>query len=353
MNSCMKLFLGFFTCLTTILSADCHRSDDHPIDYTRPISEYNFRFLTYELDYVDGRPVFSADGHDIVFMRQANDGNPNSLSQLYIIAADGSKKAKLLLRTLNPNTNQPFNATRPDFSWKRETFQIAFDAGNEGIWIFDICSQKVRQVLQTTIGSDQYSWSYPAWFPDGKYLSVTNYNTFGEPLYHQLVKAHVSHLNQFVPITNNLDVWPGESSVNQRRPSLLTYAGQAPVPQPPPACTCDGGCLSDGYAQNCNQIWLQKGSVTAPIDQEQGRAPWFSPDGKHIVFESNRDNPSFPESYQLFVYSLQHNTVRAITPPALNVQHGKWSPDGKHVAFACHLVGGANGIAIVDLEGSD
>ncbi|MCE5295081.1 MAG: hypothetical protein LLF94_10790 [Chlamydiales bacterium] len=314
------------------------------------LAQSEFRFLTNDLSVVDGRPVFSGDGKTIVFMRQPNDQNPDAPSQLYSIPTNAKKAATPLFDNINPNTGKPFNATRPDYSWCRCTYQIAFDAGDDGIWLLDLKSKNVKQVLQTNIDGNHYTWSYPCWYPNGKYLSVTNYNNDPAILYHTLVKAKVSSLNDFTILTNNQVVWPGMSSVSQKKPNYLAYAAELPVPQPPAPCSCIGNCTPDGYAQNCNQIWLQKSSITNPIDNKQGRAPWFSPDGKYIVFESNRDNPDFLDRYRLYIYSLEENTVKPITPDALNVQHGKWSPDGKMIVFAVQLFGGAQGIALVTLK---
>lgn len=313
------------------------------------LSRYKFRFLTNDVTLVDGRPVFSPDGKSVVFMRQPNTGSESARSVLYIVPASGKGSAKLLFDGINPKTNQPFNATRPDYSWCRCNYEIAFDALGDGIWLLDVKTKGVRQVLEPVIEGKSYTWSYPAWYPSGKALSVTNYNNYDKPLYHSLVKAKVESLNQFTLLSNNQVVWPGMSSVSQKKPSQLAFAGQAPVMQPPGACSCIGGCTPDGYAQNCNQIWIQTGANAAPIDGLQGRAPWFSPDGKHIVFESNRANPDHPNIYRLFVYSVEDGTFEVVTPPALNVQHAKWSPDGKKLVFAVQLFGGAQGIALVDL----
>lgn len=351
----ISLFFCSFSQQETFEENDLDQELNDPLErgwnpYKRSLSGYRFRFLTNDLSSVDGRPVFAPDGNSVVFMRQKNDGDPGSLSALYSVPISGKEGAKLLFAGANPLTGEPFNATRPDYSWDRKSYQIAFDALGSGIWLLDVKTKNVRQVLSSVIDGTTYTWSYPAWYKGGDALSVTNYNSFGEPLYHQLVKADANTLNAFTPVTDNQTVWVGESSVQQKKKPLLVFAGEPPVAQPPSSCICPGGCTADGYAQNCNQIWLQESGAAAPIDALQGRAPWFSPNGKYVVFESNRANPDHPDLYRLFVYTLKDRTLRVVTPPSLNVQHAKWSPDGKKLAFAVQLFGGAQGIAVVELE---
>lgn len=327
-----------------------------PKKHFAPLAMRNIRFLTNDLSYVDGRPVYTKDGKHIVFMRQENNGDPNAISSLYIVKADGSGKPELLFNGINPKTGTQFNATRPDISWERKNYQLVFDAVDDGIWLLDMKTKKVKQVLEPEINNQHYIWSYPAWHECGKHINVTNYNSYSASsnAYHQIVKAKVDDLNKFEIITDNNLVWPGMSSVSLKDPKYITFAGQIPIiPQPPAEpCSCANGgqCDPDGYAQNCNQIWIQYDHSTPfQIDGEQGRAPWFSPHGKYIVFESNRANPELINDYRLFVYDVKHKTVEVITPAGLNVQHGKWSPHAKYVTFAVQLFGGAQGIALIEL----
>ena len=62
----------------------------------------------------------------------------------------------------------------------------------------------------------------------------------------------------------------------------------------------------------------------------QGRAPWWSPDGKWVVFESNR--PSQYEAnglYAIYLYEyLGSGPAIQITSTIYNCNHAKWFPNG-------------------------
>jgi Tol biopolymer transport system component len=60
----------------------------------------------------------------------------------------------------------------------------------------------------------------------------------------------------------------------------------------------------------------------------QGRAPWFSPDGKWIAFESTRADPK-GELYAMFIQSaLGDGPAWQVTDTKWNANHAKFYPDG-------------------------
>ncbi len=125
------------------------------------------------------------------------------------------------------------------------------------------------------------------------------------------------------------------SSVSQKNGHPITFAGQTPASGPPPP--------PDGYNEDTNQIWIQKpGGAPFQIDDEQGRAPWLSPCGNFIAFESNRASSNV-NNYLIFIYSLLDASIVPLTPYRMNVQHAKWSPDSRHITFAVGFAGGAGG----------
>ncbi len=61
---------------------------------------------------------------------------------------------------------------------------------------------------------------------------------------------------------------------------------------------------------------------------KKDRHPRWSPDGKHILFESNRSGDN-----QLWTIDLGGGEARQLTHISTEAGNGIWSPDGKHIAF--------------------
>ena len=86
----------------------------------------------------------------------------------------------------------------------------------------------------------------------------------------------------------------------------------------------------------------------------QGRAPTWSPNGKQLVFESNRAS-SFGLN-AIFLINRDGTGITQLTDPALNADHPVWFPDGRHVAFSAHdamQLPGWRGIGIIELAKDD
>lgn len=61
---------------------------------------------------------------------------------------------------------------------------------------------------------------------------------------------------------------------------------------------------------------------------KKDRHPRWSPDGKHILFESNRSGDN-----QLWMIDLAGGEARQLTKISTEASNGIWSRDGKHIAF--------------------
>src|SRR6187549_3303194 len=56
----------------------------------------------------------------------------------------------------------------------------------------------------------------------------------------------------------------------------------------------------------------------------------FSPDGKKIVFDSNRTG-----KYALFVYDLKTKETKQLTSGKIPCDHPNWFPDSKNILCEC------------------
>jgi dipeptidyl aminopeptidase/acylaminoacyl peptidase len=78
-------------------------------------------------------------------------------------------------------------------------------------------------------------------------------------------------------------------------------------------------------------LWLADGNSNPrqlTTTTKKDRHPRWSPDGKQILFESNRSGDN-----QLWVISLDGGEARQLTTIATEAGTGIWSPDGKWIAF--------------------
>lgn len=69
-------------------------------------------------------------------------------------------------------------------------------------------------------------------------------------------------------------------------------------------------------------------------DAYNDRAPDLSPDGRTIVFSSDRTSTGLDGAYNLFTYDLDTSAIRHVTSGAQIDLSPRWSPDGTRLAFA-------------------
>lgn len=75
-----------------------------------------------------------------------------------------------------------------------------------------------------------------------------------------------------------------------------------------------------------------KNLTNNPANDERGQ---FSPDGKFLLFSSNREN----ENQDLFILNLENQSLENITNTPATELIGKWSDDGKRIYFGSNKDG--------------
>jgi len=85
--------------------------------------------------------------------------------------------------------------------------------------------------------------------------------------------------------------------------------------------------------------------------------PSLSPDGKYVVFVSNRNylenNHYSSVKTDIFIMDIGGSNTKQLTEnPSLNSMP-TWSPDGKHIAFVSNRNGGIPHVFVIDSDGSN
>ena len=282
-------------------------------------------------EWVDSRPCFNADGSEVVFMRQnptsAQDNNPPAaLYTVSSVESTGNTPVQLYpYGSAEPdNTNQ---ATRPDWSWCNHN--IAFSGtvtpvgGSPQTGLFVLPPDGAAPVYVEITGKTS-SISYPTWYPDGEHIAVTDYSV------NQILEVSSGNIHSSqdgIALTRTNQIWAGMSSINQADSSQLCMAAQPPDIDN----VGESSDLQPGYNQQDNNIWVQTATTDNPFSIQvpghgNGRAPWWSPDGNFIVFESDYLHAD-GKSLAIFVYRITDQSITAVTPlSGWSCSHAKWHP---------------------------
>ena len=279
-------------------------------DNAPPFAEPNF-LLPADPDASDYRPVLNAQGDTFVYER----------------TFAGTSATQLYYATIPNGTPQPFTnlgeSTRADWCWNRSaggltSGPVAF-ASDDGIYLV-AGPGAAGAALPGTAGM-----IYPSWYPDCKYLAV---DVTGVQV---TAKIDLTGKTAISPLANDR-IWAGFPSVNQANPNHVAFAGQ-------------NNEESNYYNEDLNYVWVTDRSRPRPrveplernapkgsafLQKFQGRAGWWSPDGKWYAFESNRIcNEVDGMTYAVFIEDAGGTRPpMQVTDCKWNVQHPKWFPPG-------------------------
>jgi WD40-like Beta Propeller Repeat len=313
------------------------------------------KYLTWDVDYIDYRPAVDPTGKIVIFERTATKaagGGPTTLQM--IDNFDKPSPVPFLSSTLSPPP--PVWQTRPDWCW--QTNFVAFNGSATGncpsAWMVPGDGINPQPIASTE------GFYYPQWDPSGTLLVSENNGPNSSPtpcnsifdIYGNVPSPNIDGTD-----SKAVALFGGMPAVSPEGLPLIAFAGQ-------PALAGWGGSTAPQaqYDENMNYIFLnvankniyssnpmEVGACVSTYDKKyQGRAPSWSPDGKTIAFESNRDG-----GYAIFLYGREHGTLKRVTDPTLGGQHAKFFPDGKSLILCIHHPQNdppTMGIAMVDIE---
>jgi len=308
------------------------------------------QFISPQTDSSQYRPAIDASATMAIYECTPIGGGDTKLYSL-----DPSQTSPQPQPFFPASLDAPNSRTRADICWS--TGDVALNgasANNEPVSVLT-ANNSGSQIITRFSGST--GWSYPQWSADGSTLTVMNAAPSASP---RPCTSQVDSRSGTVTIANldgmngSASMYGGMPAVNPNNALSIAYAGQPQASgwhgQPP------------GYQQDYNYIFINSGTgpfesaqlepdapTTAFDPAYQGRAPAWSPDGRYLVFESNR----LGRGYALFLFDTHDPSAQAVLliDSSYGAQHAKFFPDGNSLILCARPSPGAPmAIATLDIS---
>ena len=226
---------------------------------------------------------------------------------IWTMNGDGSGKVQAVF--------DPQYDAQPD--WSPDGTRIAFrnrraNRFESAIVDFRVLDHAGRPVVRDIPPApDGTQTTQPTWRPDGQGL-----------LYRRTTTA---------PPTRS-DIWVMDADGTNRRPVVVLPEDQFYPSFSPDMRTVLFSSVQGTNRRNIQAMDVATGTVRTLFDhspESYDSAPAWSPDGRHIAFESNLDG-----DMEIFVMDADGANVRRLTDNAVHDEGPAWSPDGTRIAFS-------------------
>lgn len=254
------------------------------------------------------------------------DGN----KEIYVMSPDGTNQTNL--------TNNPADDTSP--SWSQDGKRIAFKSDRDGnleIYVMNTDGSNVKRLTNNSTEDDM-----PAWSPDGEKLAYVMKQ--GTGLYIHVMKADGSE-----PARLSDGMLPSWSPDGKR----IAF-NRGTIPQM---------YIMDSDGDNIEPLIKPPSDISKLTPQEQlafmlpNLLPVWSPDGKRILFTrvmagAPKDQQKGEMNYEIYTMNTEGEDQRRLTvAPGRDMGFG-WSPDGKEIVFISDRDGNPE-IYVMNADGSN
>jgi Tol biopolymer transport system component len=259
----------------------------------------------------DGAPSWSPDGRDIAFASfQSSSGD------IYLMHPDGTDRRQL--------TTDPAYDDAPVFSPNGK--QIAFVSSRSGslqIWLMNADGSDQHQLTP-----DDGRNNFPTWSPDGSRIAFRTDRDGNPEIYSMRIDG-----TDVRRLTND----PGSDfepswGPNGRIVFVSTRGGKSSL----------WVMNADGSDQH---------RLTPPSFIWNETSPVWSPDGRRLLFQADRDQPT--GNLELYVMNADATGLTRLTKYNALDGEASWSPDGKRIAFARGPTPFREEVYVMNADGSD
>ena len=264
---------------------------------------------------LDTYPMLSPDGTKILF-----ESNRTGNAEIYVMGADGK------------NLKQLTSNSAPDHCpiWSPDGKKIVFASERDGdseIYVMNADGSEQRR-LTNQPGDD----SHPHWSPDGKRIVFNSARTTSD-LQADWAQQHHEIFTM------------GADGSDVKQLSHLNTVSTYPSYSPDGKFICFRSVTNEpGFrwdltnATRNSEVFVMNADGTNPINLTKNAAydgwPMWSPEGKRILFSSNRAGPA--NIGQLYVVNPDGSGLQQITDGPGSFVQPSWSRDGKKIVAHQH-----------------